>query len=149
MSKSGKQPVKSKGGRIEGDPGRKIVDIALQAAVKGITPVEVMLLNMRFAHEKAEDLFTRLVAISEGKLDRGAKDGDDVVKPEPIDMFREMLRFKNLAQECARDVAPYIHPKYATITLKGDEDAPVQIGLIRRTIVRPGQASSGGVRPAS
>lgn len=71
-------------------------------------PIEVMLHTMRFAHEQAGALLARIVEEAGGE------------GPAKIDLFKEMVRFRAMAHDAAKDVAPYIHPRLATVQHSGD-----------------------------
>jgi hypothetical protein len=75
---------------------RQVSDRALAA---GITPMELMLDNMRYFYGQA------LVADTEVAH----------------------IELRTLAQACAKDVAPYVHPKLATIEQKDQENKRVVI----------------------
>jgi hypothetical protein len=68
-----------------------------------------MIANMRFAYEQARNESDPAVA----------------------------LKLRTFAQSCASDAAPYVHPKLATVTHKGDEDAPMR-NTIEVCLVTPG-----------
>jgi hypothetical protein len=103
-------------GRKAGSATQKTRAIADRAAAAGITPLEVMLENMDFAHSKASVLL-------QGMLDSGAE------VPESFDQFKELLRFRAMAQECAKDAAPYIHPKLAAIEHTGADGGAIDHSL--------------------
>ena len=103
-------------GRKAGSATQKTREIADKAAAAGITPLEVMLENMDFAHSKASTLLQTII-------DSGA----DV--PEGFDQFKELLRFRSIAQECAKDAAPYIHPKLAAIEHTGKDGGAIDHSL--------------------
>ena len=67
----------------------------------GISPVEVMLDNMRVAHRKAKKL--------EAKL-RSETDEADAAET-----LTQALKFREMAQSAAREAAPYMHPRLAAI----------------------------------
>lgn len=69
-----------------------------------MTPLEVMLDNMRFAHEEAQGVLQRL-------LDAGAD------LPEGFSEFKELLRFRAMAQDAAKDAAPYLHPRLSSVEM--------------------------------
>jgi hypothetical protein len=48
-----------------------------------------------------------------------------------------VLRLRTFAQSCASDAGPYVHPKLATLTHKGDADAPMR-NMIEICFVTPG-----------
>lgn len=91
-------------GRKAGAATKKTREIADKAAADGVTPLEVMLENMRFAHGEAGVLLA-------GLLDGGAD------KPDGFDSFKELLKFRGMAQEAAKDAAPYIHPKLSSVEM--------------------------------
>lgn len=97
-------------GRKEGSATKKTREIADKAAQEGITPLEVMLDNMVFAHQQAGEIMAQLL-----------ESGMDL--PDGFDQLKELLRFRGIAQEAAKDAAPYIHPRLAAIehTGKGGE----------------------------
>ena len=103
-------------GRKAGSATQKTREIADRAAAAGITPLEVMLENMDFAHSKASVLLQTII-------DSGA----DV--PDGFDQFKELLRFRSIAQECAKDAAPYIHPKLAAIEHTGKDGGAIDHSL--------------------
>jgi hypothetical protein len=103
-------------GRKAGSATKKTREIADKAAAAGITPLEVMLENMDFAHSKASTLLQSII-------ENGAE------LPEGFDQFRELLRFRSIAQECAKDAAPYIHPKLAAIEHTGADGGAIDHSL--------------------
>ena len=56
----------------------------------------------------------------------------------PLDYMLQTLRDeqadKDDRQWAAQSAAPYVHPKLATTTLKGDEDEPVRIKITRNIV---------------
>lgn len=68
----------------------------------GPPPLDVMMGNMWFYHSHSEVFFTRVVEALE---DRGAT-------PEQILKAMDKFLFaRDKSQECAKDAAPYVHPK--------------------------------------
>lgn len=67
-------------------------------------PLEVMLANMEFALNEAGQLLEKIVNSPEGA---------------DIDTFKALMRFRSMAQECAKDAAPYVHPKLASVEHSG------------------------------
>jgi hypothetical protein len=110
--KRGKKPGAPKtGGRKKGSlnkataiAGKARAEIIERAAKEGLTPLEVMLDNMKFAREAAAMLLTKLMA-----------------NPETtVDQYKELMALRRVAQECARDAAPFVHPKLSSVDVKGD-----------------------------
>jgi hypothetical protein len=94
-------------GRKAGSATKRTREIADRAVAKGVTPLEVMLENMAFAHREAGSILGKLL---EAGVDR----------PEGFNELKELLRFRGMAQEAAKDAAPYIHPRLAAIEHSGE-----------------------------
>ncbi|MBR1238473.1 hypothetical protein [Bradyrhizobium sp. AUGA SZCCT0182] len=84
---------------------RNIADEALAA---GITPLEVMLQNMRFYHSEAETILAELL--------KGLAEHNKT--PEQlISAMKELGAFKEKAQRCAVDAAPFLHPHLSAVSV--------------------------------
>jgi hypothetical protein len=73
--------------------------MAAHAIAEGTTPLQMMLDNARYFYAQAQE----------------AKTPNDVTA------------FRMLAQGCAKDAAPFCHPKFATIEHVGEVDKTVKI----------------------
>lgn len=97
-----------KGGRKPGSPNLRTRFRALQACREhGLTPLDVMLENLRHWHDRSADL-----------------------EPEPSELgehaCEHMLHAaRERAQQCAVDAAPYCHPRLAAIRFK--IESPVRV----------------------
>ena len=90
------------GGRRKGSLNKTTAamrEIANKALAAGITPMELMLDNMRY--------FYGQVLVADTEVER--------------------IELRARAQACAKDVAPYVHPKLATIEHKEDENKRIVI----------------------
>lgn len=102
---------------------------------EGRTPLEVMLENMRHFQKVAEDAEAVIAGLTVAEIS-----GENV---SPEEQFKAMLAkvkqaagYRNMAHECARDAAPFIHAKLASVTVGGDVESPVTlIHKIERIIV--------------
>lgn len=103
---NGRGGARQGSGRKAGTANKRTREIADKAAATGLTPLEVMLDNMTFAHTQASDLLGKL-------LESGAE------VPEGFDQYKELLKFRGMAQEAAKDAAPYIHPRLAAVEHSG------------------------------
>lgn len=112
QSESKRGGARKGAGRKPGSATKKTREIADRAAAHGITPLEVMLENMVFAHREAQGVLQRL-------LDGGAE------QPEGFSELKELLRYRAIAQEAAKDAAPYIHPRLAAIEHTGEGGGPI------------------------
>jgi hypothetical protein len=99
-------------GRKKGALTKRTRLIAEKGAEEGITPLEVMLANMRHFHKLAESAEKALAELSAEKI----------ADMEPEAQFEYLLAevtkaagLRAQAQECARDAGPYIHPRLASI----------------------------------
>lgn len=89
-------------------------------ALKGLTPLEVMLDNMRYGHQEAEMLYKYL---SKQK----AMDPSREMTAAQAKKLSELQGFRKIAQDAARDAAPYLHNKLTAITHTGPSGGPVAV----------------------
>lgn len=107
-------------GRPKGSLSKRtlaMLHVADKALKEGVMPIEVMLDNMRYFHGEAQSLLTKVLA----GID------EDEAAEELIEAIKALGSFRMKAQECAVDVAPYLHPKLSNVTVKGDEENPLTI----------------------
>lgn len=124
-------------GRKPGAVTTRTREIAEQALAEGKTPLEVMLCNMRHFQKVAEDAEAVIAGLTVAEIS-----GHDV---SPDEQFKALLAkvkqaagYRNMAHECARDAAPFIHAKLASVTIGGDDESPLTlIHKIERIIVSP------------
>jgi hypothetical protein len=100
--------------------------VAEQAAAEGKTPLEVMLDNMVHFQKVAVSAEAAIESLS---ADQAAMDGLNLEA-----QFKKLLAevkkaagFRQMAHECARDAAPYIHPRLQSIAHTGEDGGPVRI----------------------
>lgn len=120
-------------GRRTGVPTTKTLQrraIAEKAVAKGITPLEVMLANMRHFQKLAESAEAALAEMTPDKI-AGLK---------PDDQFKFLLAevkktagLREMAHSCARDAANYLHPRLTAIS--APDGGPIKIERIERVIV--------------
>lgn len=121
-------------GRRQGSLAKRTREIAEQAVTEGKTPLEVMLANMRHFQKLAESAEAVISQLS----------ADTLLKLEPAEQFKYLLAevkkaagLREMAHSCARDAAPYMHPRLAAVEHTGPEGGPV-ITAVEVTFVRPG-----------
>jgi hypothetical protein len=95
---------KKTGGRRKGTPNKASVERQLRVAESGVTPLDVMLENMRWAHQEAAKILTKLLA-PDAPTD----------STEVLETVKTVLRLRELACEWARDAAPFVHPRLAAV----------------------------------
>jgi hypothetical protein len=116
MAGGGSKPGERRGGRKRGTPNKASAARQAEAAAEGVMPCEVMLANMRFAYGRALELQALLCEL------------EDPTR-ESVEWYTallgEVVRLRGIAQDCAKDVANYYHPKLANVTHKGDAENPI------------------------
>ena len=105
---------------------KAIVDRLVES---GVTPLEVMIANMRFAFKEAKLLVDAVVR----KVNEDSPLSEEQ-KLVMVDDMREMMRWREIAQACARDAGPYIHPRLASVEVK-PESLTDPVTAIKRIIV--------------
>lgn len=93
-------------GRKVGAATAKTRAIADQAISEGITPLEVMLHNMREMHKAACN----------------PTDGFSVL---------EQIAARGAAVDAAHKAAPFVHPRLANIEHKGEDGGPIKVTFVR------------------
>lgn len=130
-------------GRPAGALTTKTRETAERALAAGMSPLEVMLDNMRHFQQVAMDAEATLDGLT-------AEEFSESVPPDasPEEQFKFLLAtvkktagFRQLAQDAASQAAPYIHPKLSAMTHKGDPGHPI-VHLVERHIVRPSNPDS-------
>jgi hypothetical protein len=130
---------KKTGGRGRGTKNKLTVErqteqaaIVAEAKAAGLTPLEVMLENMRFAHRQADELIARVAEASNLN----------------VDDLKGALGMRKLAEDCARDAAPYVHPRLQAIQHMGEGGGPIEITRIEWVAVDPPDTVSESIPPA-
>jgi hypothetical protein len=111
MAGGGSKPGERRGGRKRGTPNKASAARQAEAAAEGVMPCEVMLANMRFAYGRALELQAMLPTTVENE--------------EDIALLGEVVRLRGIAQDWAKDVANYYHPKLASVTHNGNAENPI------------------------
>lgn len=125
------------GGKRKGS-GRKVSAlttrtraIAERALTEGKTPLDVMLDNMRHFQQAALDAEATLEGLTAEEFA-----GASAAPMTPEEQFKALLAqvkktagFRQIAQECARDAAPFVHPKLAAVEHSGPNGGPLQITI--------------------
>lgn len=119
-------------GRKKGSLTTKTREVAERALAEGKTPLEVMLDNMRHFQQVALDAEATIANLTAEEL-AGRK-------LEPAEQFKMLLAdvkkaagLRQMAHECARDAAPFMHARLATIQHSGEDGGPVQVAIVRFT----------------
>lgn len=109
-------------GRKQGSLSTKTRKIAEQAAAEGQTPLEVMLENMRHFQKIAVDAEATMDGLTADKFSEQVP--SDATPEEQFKFLLAQVKktagFRQMAQDAARDAAPYIHPRLAAIQHNGE-----------------------------
>lgn len=130
-------------GRPKGALTKKTREIAERAAAEGMTPLEVMLDNMRHFQKVARDAEATLEGLTAEEFT--GKVGEDATPEQQFKFLMAQVKqtfgLRLSAQDCARDAAPYMHPKLASIEHTGRDGGPVSV-VHRVELVAPGVDNS-------
>lgn len=115
-------------GRRSGAVAKRTREVAERALAEGKSPLEVMLDNMRHFQQVALDAEATLEGLTVAEF------AGKVTEETPEQQFKALLAhvkktagFRQMAQECARDAASYMHPKLATVEHTGANGGPIVI----------------------
>lgn len=130
-----------RGGKREG-AGRKkgaltvrTRQVAEQALAEGKTPLEVMLDNMRHFQQAALSAEAVIAGLSVEEIVGQTLSPEDQFKKLLADV-KKAAGLRQMAHECARDAAAYMHPKLSSVSHTGDDENPLNIvHKIERVIV--------------
>jgi hypothetical protein len=92
---------KKTGGRKPGTRNKRTLARAQEVITTGRKPLEIMIDNMRFADERADDLLAEILA--------GLKPDQQADVAHQLDRLKSMLQFRQMAQDAAKEAAPYCH----------------------------------------
>lgn len=128
--KSGRGGARPGAGRKPGSGVEKKYGTVLEALerpeMEGLTPITVMLDNMKYYHDRANDFDAKLSEVAEIMTPQQiAAGGEEVI--ELLKLVAKIGEFRMKAQECAVDAAPYVHPRLAAMAVKvstGDSKKP-------------------------
>lgn len=124
-------------GRPAGAVTQRTREVAERALATGMTPLDVMLDNMRHFQQVALDAEETLEGLT-------AEEMSDQVPPDasPEDQFKFLLAqvkktvgLRQAAQDAARDAAPYVHAKLAAVNVSGKVDGELSVTF--QTIYEP------------
>ncbi len=120
-------------GRPAGAITKRTREIAERALATGMSPLDVMLDNMRHFQQVALDAEATLDGLT---ADEFSEQGPSDASPEEQFQFllaqvKKTVGLRQAAQDAARDAAPYIHAKLASVEHKGKDGGPLQVLITR------------------
>lgn len=115
-------------GRKVGAITKRTRAVAERALAEGKSPLDVMLENMRHFQQVALDAEATLEGLTASEFSAQVPK-----KASPEEQFKFLLAqvkktagFRQLAQDSARDAAPYMHPRLAAIEHTGANGGPIE-----------------------
>ena len=106
-------------GRKMGSATKRTREIADRAAAEGVMPLDVMLDNMKFYHERAGDLLEKVEVLF--------KDGTQEDGVQAALILKGLMDNRQAAQVAARDAAPYCHSRFSSVEHTGEDGGPIQV----------------------
>ena len=104
------------GGRPKGSINKKSRALIQMAEKLGISPMEVMLDNMRVAYESAKAAEQDIPVLNPDLLSKDAQASFKIL----LQAVQRVMDFRGIAQSCAAEVAPYIHPRLSAVDHSGE-----------------------------
>jgi hypothetical protein len=137
-------------GRPEGALTKRTRDVAERAMATGKTPLEVMLDNMRHFQQVALDAEAVIEGLTTQEM-TGVEVSPDEQFKSLLAQVKKAAGLRQMAHECARDAAPFLHPRLNAVSHTGQDGGPVELVVteIRRTIVDPKHRDGQGLPAAA
>lgn len=108
-----------------------VLEVLKSDEMEGLTPIAVMLKNMKFYHDRAESLSDKLAELADKMTpEQLAAGGKELMRM--LELINKVGDFRLKSQACAADAAPYAHPRLSAIAVKvdnGDSKKPTAITL--------------------
>lgn len=129
----GAKPGERRGGRAKGTPNKRSLIVAADtkariavALERNVSPLEVLLEQMYWYRDQAQNLTEKISELAVDITDPGAL-------REFLKMMNEMWQFRQQARVCASEAAPYIHSRLASVVVTDEKNnllTPEVIGKI-------------------
>ena len=115
-------------GRPAGAVSKRTREIADRAIAEGRSPLEIMLDNMRHFQQVAIDAETVIESMNEEQAGSLGETHEEQFKAL-LAKVKQAAGLRQMAHECAKDAAPYIHPRLATIEHKGEDGGAIKLSV--------------------
>lgn len=115
-------------GRKQGSLTVRGQETAARALAEGKAPVEVMLDNMRHFQQVALDAEAVLTGMKAEEIAGKELKPDEQFKLLLAEV-RKAAGFRTMANDCARDAAPYVHPRLTAVAHTGKDGGPIQVTI--------------------
>lgn len=117
-------------GRKQGALTAKTRETAERALAEGKSPLEVMLDNMRHFQQVALDAEAVIEGMNESQVNELGESHEQRFKAL-LAKVKQAAGLRQMAVECARDAAGYVHPKLTAVSHTGAEGGPLVIQIAR------------------
>jgi hypothetical protein len=118
-------------GRKQGALTKRTQEVAEKALASGKVPLEIMLENMRHFQQVALDAEATFEGLTAEEFAGTARE------MSPEEQFKSLLAqvkkaagLRQMAHDCARDAAPYMHARLQAVEVTGKDGGPVQVQII-------------------
>jgi hypothetical protein len=115
-------------GRKTGALTKRTREVAERAIAEGKSPLEIMLANMRHFQQVALDAEAVIEGIQEDELKAIGNTHEEQFKAL-LAKVKQAVGLRVMAHDCARDAAPYMHPRLQATTLTGKDGGPIQVNI--------------------
>lgn len=116
-------------GRKKGSLTKRTQAIAERAMATGEAPLEIMLANMRHFQQMALDAEAVLATLSSENLPGHPEKPEDQFKALLAEV-KKTAGFRQMAHDCARDAAPFIHARLAAVEHTGKNGGPIAMFIV-------------------
>lgn len=116
-------------GRKKGAVTKRTREIADRATAEGKTPLEIMLENMRHFQQVALDAEAVIEGLNEDQIEVLGDTHEQRFKAL-LAKVKQAAGLRQMAVECARDAAAYIHPRLTAVSHTGPDGGPVMFKTV-------------------
>lgn len=125
--RGGSKPGERRGGRKKGSLNKQTLVIRQQVEATGLTPLDVMLDNMRHAYDQAKELES---AIGPEML-KGVEDNPQKAFERLLSEVKRSVGYRAVAADAAKDAAPYCHPRLASTEVTGKDGGALIVQVFK------------------
>lgn len=113
-------------GRQVGSVNKVTRELREQVAATGLTPHEIMIDNMRHAYAQAMELEAAIGP----EMIKGVDDPQKAFE-RLLNEVKRSIGFRNIAQECAKDAAPYSHSRLTSTEVTGKDGGALIVQVFK------------------
>jgi hypothetical protein len=117
-------------GRKQGSLTKRTREIAEQSLATGKAPLEVMLDNMRHFQQVALDAEAVIEGMNEDQIHTLGQTHEEQFKAL-LAKVKQAAGLRQMAHECARDAAPFMHARLSSVAHSDADGGPLQV-IIQR-----------------